>query len=179
MKLIDQKGRVLGLINVIDLSVILVLISFLSVVFLGYKVMQRQQKIDDTNKAMIRQQEIDGKKWVLIQIKLSELDPEFSKVILKGDTEKDSSGKTIGELVAIASSSPSKVWVIVDNKMLSAIDHPLRKDIIVDANILCTKRDGSLYYKDSSVKIGNTIQFTTDLYHFSGLITGLKFDDKR
>lgn len=163
-KIIDQKGRIFGTINVIDLSVILVLLSFIPIVFIGYKVILGG-KAEDT-------------KWVSVRIKLTEIDPEFSDVISKGDVEKDSFGKTIGKLASISSVKASKVWVIADNKMLTTIDHPVKKDILVDADILCTRQGRIFYYKSVPVKIGSTIIFATDLYNLSGLIIGLKVDVK-
>ncbi|MDO8524882.1 MAG: DUF4330 domain-containing protein, partial [Candidatus Omnitrophota bacterium] len=37
MKIIDAKGRLFGRINIIDFTVILLLISFVSALYIGYK----------------------------------------------------------------------------------------------------------------------------------------------
>ncbi|MDD5136746.1 MAG: DUF4330 family protein [Candidatus Omnitrophica bacterium] len=162
-KIIDQKGRLFGLINVIDLSVILILVSFVPLIFIGYKIVSMGEKTED-------------KEWVSVKIKLVETEPEFSSIISAGDVEKDPLGKTIGRLTAIANVKPSKVWVTVDNKMLTTIDHPVKKDIVVNADILCLKKEGTLYYKAIPVKVGNAITFTTDLYNLPGLVVGLERD---
>jgi hypothetical protein len=166
MKIIDQKGKVFGRINIIDLSVIIVLVSFLPLLYLGYRVV-----------ALHSQRE--GARWVPAQIKLLNIDPEFSKVIEIGDVEKNFAGNDIGKLTAISSIKPSKVWVIVDNKTLGTIDDPIKKDMLVDADLLCEKKGGVLYYKSTVVKIGNVITFSTDLYNLSGSIVGLKINDKK
>ncbi len=166
-KIIDQKGKVFGLINVIDLSVILILLSFAPLIFIGYKII-----------GQTKEKEMRDKKSVTIKIKLAEVEPEFISIVSKGDVERDSLGNKIGELIAISSIKPSKVWVIVDNKMLATIDHPVKKDIIVDVRVSCTKNKGVLYYKSDPVKIGNAIVLSTDIYNLSGLVVGFKADDK-
>lgn len=164
-KIIDSKGRIFGAINVIDFFVILVLISFVPIVVIGYKFIGRKHNILDTQ-------------WVSVQIKLTGVEPEFINVISKGDADKDPSGKVIGTVTSIAKLMPSKVWVIVDNKMLSTIDHPVQRDVTVEANILCTDKKGILYYKLEPVKIGSKIMFETDKYNIPGIIVGFKVRDK-
>lgn len=161
MKIIDQKGRLFGLINIIDLLVVLLLLSFIPLLYRVYETFKLE-------KNMVQE-------LVFARVEFSDMTPEFVKVVSKGDTEKDASGNLVGKLVNISSAEPSKVWVVVDNKILGAISHPTKKDLIIDAMLLCAKRDGVLFYKNSQVKIGNTISFTTDLYNFTGKIVGLKF----
>lgn len=166
MRIIDQKGMVLGRINIIDFSVILIVIFFLLSLFIGYAVVVKKEMIKDSV-------------WVSIKLKLVETEPEFRNIISKGDVEKNAFGETIGRLVDVSSVMPSKVWVIVDNKMLSTIDHPVKKDVIVNAEILCKRKDGILYHKTSPVKIGTTITFETEMYNLSGVVVGLKIGDEK
>lgn len=160
-KIIDQRGRVFGLINVIDLSVILLVLSIIPISLFGYLVL--------TKKVVTRDYV-----WADIMIKLKETEPEFRDIISKGDVEKEPSGKVIGKLTDISNMTPSKVWVVVDNKMLTTIDHPVRKDILVNAEILCIRRGGVLYHNSDQVKIGKIFVFETDMYNISGPIVGLK-----
>lgn len=165
-KIIDQKGMVFGRINVIDLSVILLLLSFVAVMIIGYLVITQPEAVAD-------------RKWISIQIKFAEIEPELVDVIQAGDYEKDLfTKKTIGKLTGISSVKASKAWVMVDGQKLSTIDDSVKKDVIVDAEILCTKKGGIWYYKSSPIKANNTIMFETELYNFSGLIIKMKIDDK-
>ena len=156
-KIIDQKGRVLGVINIIDLSVIIILISFLSLIFVGYRMISHREKTLDT-------------KWVNVKIKLAESEPEFNNIIPRGDIERDSFGKTIGKLISIK--------MVNSQNALTSVSRPDKKDFIVDADILCLKKSGVLYYKAAPIKIGNRIAFETDLYNLSGMIVGLKIDEQ-
>ena len=163
---IDQKGKIFGLINVIDFIVILLLLSFVALIFIGYRVVSKPE-----NAAY--------KKWINVQIKLVEIEPELVDVINVGDVEKDLSKMTIGKLTAISSVKVSKVWVIVDNQKLSTIDHPTKRDVIISAEILCTRKDGVWYYKSAPVKINNMIMFETELYNLPGLVIKMAIDYKR
>lgn len=156
-KIIDQKGRLFGLINVIDLSIIMLMLFFAVLIFVGYFAINRPANVAES-------------KWITVEIKLTEVEPELVEVINKGDLEQDSYMRTIGKLAAISSVKASKVWVIVDNQRLSTIDHPTKKDIIVDAEIFCTKKEGIWYYKSEPVKINNKITFATKLYNLPGLV---------
>ncbi|MFA5142618.1 MAG: DUF4330 domain-containing protein [Candidatus Omnitrophota bacterium] len=171
-KIIDEKGRLFGIINVIDLAVILVILSFVPIIFIGYKVMNKPEEITGAKQVVIRTEMVSAR------IKFWDIEPEFSGIITKGDVERDAAGKKISEVVDIVSVNPSKTWVVVENKALAMIEHPAKKDVVIDARILCTKTDGILYHKSALVKIGSPIIFTTDLYNFPGRIVGLKTDDK-
>ncbi len=163
-KIIDEKGRIFGLINVIDLFVMLVLVLFVPIALLGYKAV---------NWDMISERE-----WLPVKIRLSETEIEYNDVIRKGDLEKDAYGKTIAEITSV-SMNPLKVWILVDNKMLTTIDHPDKKEIVIELSLLCVKKGGAYYYKATPVKIGKAIGFSTEIYSVSGTIIGMKRQDKK
>ena len=159
MKIIDEKGRVFGLINIIDLVVIILVVSLVPLMFnLGEAIFKK--------KALEEEQ-------LSVKIKFLGIDPDFVDVIKNGDIEKDFSGKKIGEIAEVVSTVPSKEWVVVDNKTLAAIDNPVKRDVIVKAKILCIKKGGAPYYKAAQAKIGSNIIFSTDTYLLTGLIVGL------
>jgi len=113
------------------------------------------------------------KKWVLVQVKFSGVIPELAKVVVEGDTEKDPEGEVMGKLERIISSKLSDILMLTKNKWIT-INHPFNKDILLIINLLCTEKEGILYFKNYPVKIGNSITFTTDLYSISGTIVGLE-----
>ena len=161
LKIIDGTGRLFGKINIIDFFVILCLISFLAVSLFWYTLSANEKNMLD-------------KRWISVQVRFLEIDPGFNKMIKQGDCEKDLFGKIVGNIVNIVSTKPSKVWVVIDNKMFSTIDHPEKTDLIVDVKLLCTMRDGAYYYKTFPIKVGNNIVFTTDIYTIQGLIVNLE-----
>ena len=167
MKIVDRKGKLFGLINIIDLTVLIFLVSIIAVIMVfGYL-------------TLINGGSIQAKKWVAVQIKFLGIYPEISGIISAGDVEKNPSGKTAAKLTSIVSINPSKAWVMVDNKTLSAIDDPVKKDIIVNVEVLCTETGGTFYYKANPLRIGNNVIFSTDLYTVSGVIIGVKRDGQQ
>jgi hypothetical protein len=115
--------------------------------------------------------------WVQVRVKFQELLPELSNVIKKQDIERDNENKIVGVLKEIIDKKPSGFkFVEVREKKLIFLSDPSRSDVTVLLNLLCTDKNGILYFKDSPVKIGNPLTFTTDLYSVSGIILGLDLE---
>lgn len=115
-----------------------------------------------------------NEKWVEAKIKFSGLIPELAKAISEGDTESDPLGRVVGRLKVIVSNkaSESSALSIEQNKFIT-IPQPFYRDIDVVMNVLCIEKEGVLYFKNSPVKMGNIITFTTDKYSIQGLIIGM------
>lgn len=113
--------------------------------------------------------------WRQVRIKFSGIFPELAGALAEGDMEKDSANKIIGRLRTIVSNKLSNVLALTlqENKFTTIV-HPYQRDIIILFNLLCTDKDGTLYYKNQPVKIGNNITFSTDLYSISGMIIDLE-----
>jgi len=116
-----------------------------------------------------------NEKWVELRVKFSGMIPELATVVTEGDIEKDTSGRLVGRLKKIISNTPTEMQAISlqDNKFVS-ISQPFQRDIIATLNLLCTEKEGMLYFKNNPVKIGNMITFTTNLYSAMGIIVGLE-----
>jgi hypothetical protein len=113
--------------------------------------------------------------WVHLQVKFMTLSPEINTVLNEGDIEKDQDGRIVGKLTKIESSVPTQVLAVKleENKFVLVSD-PLRKDIIADLELLCSEREGGLFFNNFQIKIGSWVTFSSDLYTVSGLITQLK-----
>ncbi len=122
--------------------------------------------IDKTRK--VKQQPF-SEKWLSLQVKFSEIIPELAKVISEGDIEKDSSGRKVGRLKSIISSKPSAIIVYRDNNIINT-SHPVQKDMVCSLDILSIEKNGVFYFKNYPIKIGNSINFATDLYSIVGTI---------
>ena len=144
-KIIDQKGRIFGLVNIIDLSIILLLVSFLPVFYLGYKGIAAENKKE-------------GAEWVSVQVKVLDIKSETNTLILKYDIEN----------------LLKKLEVAADDKMPLTVNNVLKKGPLVDIELLCIKKGGVFYYKGSPVKIGGPVTFTADMYNISGSIVSIK-----
>ena len=84
MKIIDEKGRLCGKINVIDFLAILFLFCLTPIFYLWYKISQHNQKpILDEPKAST---DVD------LYCKFIKVNPEIPKLIAIGDKEIDENG---------------------------------------------------------------------------------------
>ena len=113
------------------------------------------------------------KEWVSLQVKFSDVVPEIAKFVQKGDREKDAYEQTITRINSIISNQPAQITTIYEEKFIT-LSHPFNKDILISIDVLCIEKEGEYFYKDSLLKIGNNIAFTTELYSISGLIVGIQ-----
>ncbi len=125
--------------------------------------------IDKTNKI---QQQPFNEKWLSVQVKFSEIIPELARAVSEGDTEKDYFGRKVGRLKSIITNKPSAIMILSDNKIINT-SHPAQKDLLCSLDILCIEKNGTFYFKNYPLKIGNSITFSTDLYSIVGTIVGI------
>lgn len=196
MKFIDERGKLFGKVNIIDFFVILFLLSFIPMIYFGYKVILAQDMIKEDNQIMVK-------------VRFPEIIPELITVIENNDYESGPAGNKIGYVYEILSVEPAKLLALTDvitdetlkslddildredfetnradilrltkylteDKSIRLIDHPTRKDIVMELYLKYSDRKGSMYYKNSPIKIGNPIIFSTDLYTISGIIIDMK-----
>ena len=162
MKIVDEKGRIFGKLNIIDFIVILILLSFVPMIYFGYKVFTKKEEV------------ITTEKWIVIYGKFSELLPEVSSRISRLDTMKAPSGKVIGKIGEVRSAKPSDLLVLTENREVTVVKHPSRKDMLLWLDILVlVKNNDTMYYNNSPVKIGEPIIFSTDEYTINGIIVDI------
>ena len=112
-------------------------------------------------------------KWILLQVKFSNVVPEVAKVAQKGDIEKDSAEKTIVRLNSIISNKPAPMLALQGGQIVG-LNHPSYKELTLSLDVRCTLKEGVYYFKNYPVKMGNNIIFTTDLYSILGVIIGIE-----
>ncbi|MDD4899230.1 MAG: DUF4330 family protein [Candidatus Omnitrophica bacterium] len=116
---------------------------------------------------------------VRVNVNFSGLSPELSDLVSEGHIEKNNEGKIIGTLKEVLDKKPSQIQALkLEENKLVVISDPYRTDMIAVLDLLCSERDGVLYFKNYPVKIGGQIIFSSKLYIISGIITGISFTDK-
>ena len=165
MKIIDEKGRLFGRINIFDFLVILFLFCFIPLFYFGYDIYY------------IKTNEINSQlkgKWVEIKLKISGIIPEETKVLQEGDVEKNSAGKIIAKLKKIISDKPSELLTLaLKEERLIPVAHPFLNDVVVLLDLFCTNDNSVLYLNQAPIKIGNQFTFSTNLYNITGTIIGI------
>ncbi len=164
--LIDEKGRLFGKINVVDLFVVVLILLVIPMFFIEHKVISA--KIPSVIKKDIT---------VRVEARFDRVIPELAKVMAEGDVEQDDSGKRLGKLVKIISDEQPKIFTVnatgVNENMLQFVPDANYRDIKVLLE-LSVEEGRTIKYRGGVIKIGNPIEFTTDLYHIQGTITGVK-----
>lgn len=112
-------------------------------------------------------------KWARIQVKFSGVLPEVASIIKKEDTEMSPDNIIMAKIIDIVASKAGDVLTVKDDKFL-IVSNPYQKDIVVLLDILCFEKDGTLYFKNYPVKMGNLIMFSTDIYSLTGVIIGFE-----
>ena len=112
-------------------------------------------------------------RWISLQVKFAGEAPEIARVIQKGDIEKDVFGKTVARIGSIISDKASEVLVLKDDRFIT-LNHPFNKDMLLSLDVKCIEKDGVYYFENYPVKMGNMINFMTDLYSISGTIVGVE-----
>ncbi|MFH0772265.1 MAG: DUF4330 domain-containing protein [Candidatus Omnitrophota bacterium] len=166
MRIIDDKGRIFGKINVIDFIIIFTLLCVLPAFYLGKKMLVLKKEIPAA-----------VEKSIEIQVKFSNVTVELADVFREGDVERNPQGNVIGIMKKTVSNKLPETFSLdmKDNKFI-IVPNPYSKsrDIVAIFDIKCAEKDRTLYFADCVIKIGNSFAFSTDLYTMSGVITAIK-----
>lgn len=138
------------------------------------QISKNQPVIFRTNKYALKMIPYREEKWLSVTARFSSLSQELSQMINGGHLEKDSEGGVIGRLEKVVSVVPSQVSAVkLEEDKLVFFNDPYRNDVVLLLNLLCTEKDGTLYFKNYPIKIGSQITFSSDMYVVTGQIIGI------
>ena len=161
LRIIDEKGRLFGKINVIDFLVILFLLCLLPLFYFGYKVFTKNPRM--TEEKELIQTEID-----YLFIKVS---PEVEKIVSIGDRELDGNEQVIGEIISLGQSSPYKYEFDIGGGQKIIKEDLALKQIETELKLTAEVKEEKLYYKDWEIKVNSPIEFKTKRY----ILTAIPF----
>lgn len=124
----------------------------------------------------------DVKEWINVAARFNDIGPELSDAIKKGDVETDLQDKVIGKVLEVISIKVPEVLALqnasTSGKIYATGNYqPMGRDVTVSMDLLCRNKSRIFHYKDSPVKIGAPIIFSTEKYDLRGEIIG--FDNKQ
>jgi hypothetical protein len=118
-------------------------------------------------------------KWIQVKVRFSATLPEITKMLNEGHLEKDKEGRIIGKLKKIISSDSIQVSTLkTDEDKFLILGDANRNEITALLDLLCTEKEGVLYFNNYQIKLGSRIVFTSDIYTIAGIIIGLTTPDK-
>jgi hypothetical protein len=163
---IDEKGRLFGKFNVIDLAVVLIVFAMVPMFIIGGKIMGAKRVESEVKHETLT-----------VAVKFTKIIPELAGVMKEGDIEKGENNKPIGKLIKIISNEPQKLLAIDVNmsgdKLGLATDMSYR-EIKALFELDCVIEKRAPVYHGYVVKIGNSLIFSTDLYSLQGTITEIR-----
>lgn len=164
MPLLDEKGRLFGKVNILDLLIVIVLI--LVVAFFLYKYAFQPQE--------------DYAQDCLVTLVWGNVEPDVANWVKVGDRATDGKGNTVLE-VAEVMIRPARVPVTTADGQMIVVEHPHLKSVIIKAHAPKVAQTGLFEIKGQELRIGINVIVQMDApvlgspYKFSGLCTGIEF----
>ena len=166
MEIIDGKGRLFGKINIIDLAVIITLVFVVPAVYFGYRIaLSRKDVVEIENGIDVKE------KWLNITLVLQKVEPEVVSMMKLGDMDKDESDRVTAILTKLPDAEAGDVGASPGAEHSGKFS---KKRILATFKMLCKERNGIFTYRNSSVKVGVKLAFSTSSYLVYGIIVGIE-----
>jgi len=156
MKLIDEKGRLFGTINIIDLLII-ILVVLLAIGF--------SYKIKTKNTASIV-------KEVTVTVRIPFIYPEEADSLKKGD-QLVSGSDFIPFYIEDVIIKPAAYLTTTSDGRALLVEHPLRKDVFVTIKGKATIVGASIKIANQEAKIGKEFYIKTLKTELKGFVSGI------
>lgn len=149
MKLIDEKGRLFGVVNLIDFFVILFLLAMVPAFYFGYKIIFRKPTVQESFEK--------GIKEIKLSCEFIKLRPDIAGLLSVGDAEFDNKGRIIGEIVELGPIEP-----YTEDPQLKT------RSTILKLKVQFRKAD--IYYKGAVIDYDSEFVFKTSKYSASAKV---------
>ncbi|MBN2853586.1 MAG: DUF4330 domain-containing protein [Clostridia bacterium] len=159
MKIIDEKGRLFKLVNVVDLLVILAIVLVVGGVFYAL-----------SNSGAIT---VTPKEYYVATIQCKEVTPSVFDSLNIDDKIVYSNTYVNGTILS-KSVQPSKVEVLTDDNQLILVDHPSLVDVFVELVVEVEKGSDFIMLGKYQVNIGKELVVKTRRVEVNGLVLSIK-----
>lgn len=157
MKIVNEKGRVFGVINIIDLLVLIFLVLLIPMVFYWFKLAKNPE-------------EVIGKKagYCRIEARFDNIPSEVAQAVKEGDYEKNRNGNVCRKVISV-----------VRDERTKGLD-PNNRDIMLLMEVLYFKFDDG-YVMNGGIDLlaGSETYFRTTRYILKGILTKVYWQDIR
>lgn len=160
-KLIDEKGKVFGIINVIDLSIIIVLV--LALAFFAINAISNKPLIDN----------VDDANMEYTVVVLCPLQPVAVANMLKpGDLIVYGNKYENGEILSVTYED-AKVETVDAQGELHIVTHPTLKDLHVSIKVINERTDGLIFLGDYQMNLGKSMFVKTNRVEIIGTVENI------
>lgn len=168
MKFIDEKGKLFGFINVVDLIVIVLILSVIGGV--GYRLVSSKVNANGGNP-------LSGEKEVYVTLYAQQQLPEVAQSIKKGDKLVANNQYTNAEVVEVIDVKPAvTVSPNSDGKSVQS-EHPLWKDVTILIKDKINPSSVTLKAGEQEIRVGYPFIFKTQTVEANSRITNIEFKD--
>lgn len=157
MKIIDQRGRLFGKINILDFLASAFLILLIPVFFYGYKIFHKHKPAPNIE-------------WIEINLpcKIIKITANTLKTVKPLDMEIDKNGKQEGQIIWIGEPKPYKETFnnVYNDREVFEVSNPdlLEVPAIIKIQAYSTEDGNLYYYNDQRITAKLPFDFKTDKY---------------
>lgn len=165
-KIIDDRGRLFGKINVIDFLMLLFLLCLTPMFYFGYKIIHKQPiKKSEINPASQQKPEIVE---IDLNVILQKINPEQAGLIAIGDKQINEHSEITCEIVNLGEIRPYSYEINIGNTKKTIID-PVLKDLPATLRLKAELKQNSIYYAGQQINDNSVIDFKTGKYVIKAL----------
>lgn len=160
MELMDDHGRILGVINIVDALAVL-LVAVIVVAGIAFVTQPDEQPEPEEPETTTR----------VVTLQVTDVQPYLSDAIQTGMTETVD-GETAATVTDVER-APSKLVVTDQNGTVHVRDHPFREDITITAELETRENGASVTFKGHTLQIGSTVVLDLGNVTFEATVTEL------
>jgi len=162
LRIIDEKGKIFGLINYLDLIVLLVVLLLAGKFFILDNEEKRRELLQAHGREVLVTYNVNGIKDVSI------------KTVKEGDIFRDvETGNTLGEVVKIEVSNHQMQTTDRDGRVIYS-DVPGRYDIMLTLKGKANETDKDIKVSNVEMQIGRTMLIESKMNRFMAVIYGIE-----
>lgn len=168
MKLIDDKGKLFGKVNIVDLFVVVIIVALVAAV--GYRFLSPAVNNEGTNP-------LTEDEYCYVTLYCNQMVPEMSSSVKVGDKLVANGKYTDAEIVAIGEKPAAYVGYNSDGVAVLS-DHPLWKDLTVVVKEKVSPNDVILKVGDQEVRVGYQYIFKTQRVESGAKVRRVEFESE-
>lgn len=166
-KFIDEKGKLFGFINIVDLIVIFIVLSLVAVV--GIRIVSPKRNAEGTSI-------LDEKKEVYATLYVQNAVPESLEILKPGDKLVANNTFTTGEIVSIKSKPADFITTDAEGNA-HVVPHPLWLDLIVVVKDTVNVSNPVLKIGNQDARVNYPIILKTQTFEANSKIRKIEFKD--
>jgi hypothetical protein len=166
--MIDKKGKLFGLVNIVDLIVVLLIVAVVAAV--GYKMFS--SKLNAKEGTTLTEDD----QYCYVTVVASQVVPEIAEQLHEGDKLVANNSFTDAEIVSVKSEAADYVGVNSEGKAVKS-KHPMWKDVTCVVKEKINPNSVILKVGDQEVRVGYNFILKTQVVETNSRIRDIEFQE--